>query len=92
MGPACLPSVPPDQLGFDGFEKGFQRRIIVANFFGAHRGFDAVHAPKLLVIVQTTGLHDPSDGCRLWVVLSELSPSLTHGLQCRASSRAVIMG
>ena len=33
---ACVPSVPPDQFGFEGFEESFDGRVVVAIAFAAH--------------------------------------------------------
>ena len=31
-----VPSVPPDQFGFEGFEESFDGRVVVAIAFAAH--------------------------------------------------------
>ena len=43
--PAGVPCVPPDQLGFDGFEERFNSGLIIAISLAAHRHFEALLAP-----------------------------------------------
>ena len=48
-----FPIVPPDQLGLDCFEEGFNRGVIVAIAFAAHRYLEGV----------SSGSHVNSIGC-----------------------------
>lgn len=48
---AGLPGAPPDQLGLDGLEEGFDCGVIIAVAFAAHRWLQAVLAQDLLIVV-----------------------------------------
>lgn len=46
-------SAPPDQLGLDGLEEGFDCGVIVAIPFPTHRHLEPVFAQYLLVVMRT---------------------------------------
>lgn len=48
-----FPRAPPDQLGLDGLEEGFDCGVIVAIPFPTHRHFEPVFAQDLLVVMRT---------------------------------------
>ena len=50
---ACVPCVPPEQLGLDGFEERFNSGVVIAIALSTHGYFEAVLAQDLLIVVRT---------------------------------------
>lgn len=50
-GSACLPRVPPNQFGFNGFEEAFYRGVIIAISLAAHRNLEALLARQFLIVM-----------------------------------------
>lgn len=48
-----FPCAPPNQLGLDRLEEGFDCGVIVAIPFPTHRHFEPVFAQDLLVVMRT---------------------------------------
>jgi hypothetical protein len=67
---ACIPTVAPDQLCLDGFEKGLNHRIVVAISLPAHGDLEAMLGQELLVLVGKIlgGFNRSSQHLRLYPV------------------------
>ena len=48
---AGFPGAPPNQLGLDGLEEGFDGGVVIAVDFAAHRRFQAMIGQDLLIVV-----------------------------------------
>jgi hypothetical protein len=46
------PAMPPDQLGFDGFEVGFDGGIVVAISFAAHQRYHFARGEALFIVAR----------------------------------------